>query len=264
MNEKTDVSPSLKKDTVKKVLRITETVFSWLVVAFAIGMMIFTTISSLIFDRQDRNLFGYQFFIVQSDSMSATDFDEGDVVIIKEIKDPSTLQEGDLITFISQDWASFGETVTHKIRKPTTDSLGNPGFVTYGTTYNTDDQTVVTYEYIIGAYRGKMEGAGTFFQYLQTTPGVIFCLLLPFFLVLLVHGGRLLVTFLRWRNEQIGGCGQAQTHIKDMMEQLNALEQEYDSEENREFLTKANQIIESTRLKLFPEETPQEPPQENP
>ena len=45
-------------------------------------------------------------------------------ILVKEVN-PNTLKVGDIITFISQDWASFGETVTHKIRKPTMDSMGN-------------------------------------------------------------------------------------------------------------------------------------------
>ena len=35
------------------------------------------------FDRSDRNLFGYKAFIVLSDSMKATDFDAGDLVLAK-------------------------------------------------------------------------------------------------------------------------------------------------------------------------------------
>lgn len=69
------------------------------------------------------------------------------MILVKEV-DPSTLKEGDIITFMSQDTDSFGETITHKIRKLTTDAEGNPGFITYGTTIcafcsmaGTDDRT---------------------------------------------------------------------------------------------------------------------------
>ena len=188
---------------IRKILHITEAVVSWLVVALAMGLLVFTIFSSVVFDRQDRGIFGYQFYIVQSDSMSATDFDAGDVVITKKVKDPSALKEGDIITFVSQDWASFGKTVTHKIRKPTTDSLGRPGFVTYGTTTNTDDQTVVTYEYILGEYQGHIPNVGYLFQYIKTTPGYVLCVLLPFLLVILLQGVRLLRAFLRYRKEQL-------------------------------------------------------------
>ena len=66
-------------------------------------------------------------YIVNSDSMAATDFKAGSLILVKEV-DPSTLQEGDIITFMSQDTESFGETITHKIRTLTTDAKGNPRF----------------------------------------------------------------------------------------------------------------------------------------
>lgn len=65
----------------KKALHIIKNIFVWLVVALAVCMMIFTIISVSTFDRTDRSLFGYKAFIVLSDSMSATDFSAGDLVL---------------------------------------------------------------------------------------------------------------------------------------------------------------------------------------
>ena len=112
-------------------------------VIFAVLMTIFTIISVNTFNRNDRQIMGYKLYIVNSDSMSATDFNAGDLIMVKEV-DPETLEEGDIISYISQDNDSFGETITHKIRKKTTDARGNPGFVTYGTTTGVDDETIVT------------------------------------------------------------------------------------------------------------------------
>ena len=71
-----------------KALNIIRCIFVWLMVALAVGMMIFTIVSVSTFDRADRNLFGYKAFIVLSDSMSKTDFSAGDLVLVKEV-DPS-------------------------------------------------------------------------------------------------------------------------------------------------------------------------------
>ena len=90
----------------KKALQIIKTILVWLIVAVAVGMMIFTLISVNTFDKTDRNVFGFKFFIVTSDSMSATDFDAGDIAISKNI-DPKTLREGDIITFLSETVKSF-------------------------------------------------------------------------------------------------------------------------------------------------------------
>lgn len=94
--------------------------------------MIFTIVSVNIFDRNDRSIFGCKAFIVLSDSMSKTDFKAGDIIVLKVV-DPSALQVDDIISFQSTDENSYGEIITHKIRKLTKDENGNPGFITYGT-----------------------------------------------------------------------------------------------------------------------------------
>ncbi len=187
----------------KKVLTIIKNIFVWLIVILAVCMMIFTIVSVNIFDQNHRSLFGYKAFIVQSDSMSATDFDAGDVVLIKEVDDPATLKEGDIIAYISQNSSNFGETVTHKIRSLVTDADGNPGFITYGTTTNTDDETVVTYPYVLGIYAGNIPKVGTFFSFLKTTPGYIVCILVPFLLLIGYQGLNCIRLFRRYKKEQM-------------------------------------------------------------
>ncbi|MBQ5742796.1 MAG: hypothetical protein IIV79_01225, partial [Clostridia bacterium] len=78
----------------KKALNVIKTTAVWLVVVLAVSMMIFTVISVTTFNRNDRSLFGYKMYIVNSDSMAATDFKAGSLIFVKEV-DPSTLQEGD-------------------------------------------------------------------------------------------------------------------------------------------------------------------------
>ena len=184
-----------------KTLKIIRSVFVWLIVALAVCMMIFTVISVSTFDRADRNLFGYKAFIVLSDSMKATDFAAGDIVLIKEV-DPSTLKEGDIISYTSQNTSNYGETVTHKIRRLTVDANGNPGFVTYGTTTDTDDETIVTYPFVLGKYEGHIPKVGKFFQFLKTTPGYIVCILIPFLILILSEGIRCIRLFRKYKAEQ--------------------------------------------------------------
>lgn len=186
----------------KKVLNIIKTTLVWMVVALAVFMMIFTIVSVRTFDRNDRDLFGYKAYIVNTDSMSATDFDAGDLILVKEV-DPSTLQEGDIISYISQNTESFGENITHKIRKITTDAEGNPGFITYGTTTDTDDETIVTYPYVLGKYTSRLKGVGTFFNFLKTTPGYFVCIFVPFMLLVIYQGINFLRLFRRYKKEQM-------------------------------------------------------------
>ena len=184
-----------------KVWNIIKSVIVWLIVALAACMMIFTIVSVATFDRADRNLFGFKAFIVLSDSMKKTDFNAGDLVLVKEV-DPSTLKEGDIIAYTSQNSSNYGETVTHKIRRLTTDANGEPGFVTYGTTTDTDDETIVTYPYVLGKYKSHIPKVGTFFRFLKTTPGYIVCILIPFMLLILTEGIRCIRLFRTYKAEQ--------------------------------------------------------------
>lgn len=186
----------------KKALNILKQIFVWLVVGLAVCMMIFTVISVNTFNRNDRSLFGYKAFIVMSDSMSKTDFDAGDLIFVKEV-DPSVLKEGDIIAFVSQDTDSFGEVITHKIRKVTTDAEGNPGFVTYGTTTDTDDEAIVTYPYVLGKYQSNIPGIGTFFNFLKTTTGYFVCIFIPFMFLIIYEALKCIKLFQRYKKEQL-------------------------------------------------------------
>ena len=187
----------------KKVFNIIKTTLVWLVVALAVFMMIFTVISVTTFNRSDRNLFGYRAYIVNTDSMAKTDFNAGDLIFVKEVENPSTLQPGDIITYMSQNSESFGETITHKIRRATVDAEGNPGFITYGTTTDTDDETVVTYPYILGKYETHIPKLGTFFNFLKTPQGYIICIFVPFMLLILYQGVNCIRLFRRYKQEQV-------------------------------------------------------------
>jgi signal peptidase len=213
----------------KKAMNILKTTFVWLTVLLAVSMMIFTVVSVTMFNRNDRDLFGFKMYIVNSDSMSKTDFNAGDLILVKEV-DPATLKEGDIITFMSQDTDHFGEIITHKIRKLTTDAEGNPGFITYGTTTDTDDETIVTYPYILGQYQSRIPAIGTFFNFLKTTPGYFVCIFIPFMLIIIYEGVKFFNLFRRYKKEQMEAMQAERDKIEaeklenaKMLEELRAL-----------------------------------------
>ncbi len=221
----------------KKKLTIIKNIFVWLMVALAVCMMIFTIVAVNTFDRSDRSLFGYKAFIVLTDSMSKTDFSAGDLVLIKDV-DPSTLKEGDIISYTSQNTSNYGKTVTHKIRKLTTDAQGEPGFITYGTTTDTDDEIVVTYPYVLGKYQTHIPKVGTFFQFLKTTPGYIVCILIPFLILILMQGIDCVKLFRRYKKEQIEQMNEERAKIEEeraeaqkMMAELMALKAQLASQQ---------------------------------
>ena len=189
-----------QKIDVKKIIEVVKTVFTWIVVAFAVCIMIFTLVSVNTFDKNERNLFGFKFFVVQTDSMAKTDFKAGDIVIAKEVKDLRELKAGDIITFISESSHNYGETVTHKIREVTKDADGSIAFVTYGTTTDTDDEALATI--VVGKYVGNIPNLGAFFLFLKTTPGYIICILIPFLILIISQGINCIQLFRRYKQEQ--------------------------------------------------------------
>ncbi len=220
-----------------KALKTIRDIVVWLIVVLAVGMMVFTVVSVSVFDRADRSLFGYKAFTVLSDSMSKTDFDAGDLVLIKEV-DPATLKEGDIISYRSRDTESFGQTITHKIRRLTTDENGSPAFITYGTTTDTDDRLPVTYDQVLGKYQGKIPNIGSFFFFLKTTPGYILCILLPFLLLILMEGIRCIRLFRKYKAEQQAELNaekekiaQERAETQRMMQELLQMKQQM--EQNR-------------------------------
>lgn len=225
----------------KKVWNVIKTILFWLIVALAVFMMIFTIVSVTTFDRNDRNLFGYKAFIVMSDSMSATDFSAGDLVLVKEVEDPSTLQVGDIIAYESQSNENYGDVVTHKIRSLTTDAQGNPGFITYGTTTGTDDEMVVTYPFILGKYEKCVPKVGTFFRFLKTTPGYMICIFTPFMVLILFQAVNAIYIFQRYKREQMEELRAEREKLKEeraesqkMMRELMALKAQLEQQEKSE------------------------------
>ncbi len=216
----------------KKAWKIISTALVWIVVVTAVFMMIFTIVSVNTFDRNDRELFGFRCYIILSDSMSATDFAAGDLVLVKKV-DPTTLKEGDIISYQSQSSENYGATVTHKIRAKTTDANGNPGFITYGTTTGVDDETVVTYPFILGKYQMALPKVGTFFRFLKTPQGYIVCILIPFLLLIIYQGLNSVKIFKLYKAEQMrelqaekDALEAQRKQSEDMLAQLLAVQQQ--------------------------------------
>ena len=212
----------------KKVLNAIMSVLSTLMMIVAVCVMVFTIISVNTFNRQDRSLMGYKAFIVLSDSMSATDFDAGDLVLTKDVN-PAELQEGDIIAYISENPDNYGEVVTHKIRTVNPDGT----FTTYGTTTDTDDAYPVSWEQVLGKYDKAIPKVGAFFNFLKTTPGYICCIFVPFALLIMMQGLNTVKLFKQYKREQQEDIDRQKAELeqerletKAMMEELLAMKRE--------------------------------------
>lgn len=212
----------------KKVVNAVMSVLSTLMMILAVCVMVFTIVSVNTFNRQDRSLMGYKAFIVLSDSMSATDFDAGDLVLTKDVN-PAELMEGDIIAYISENPDNYGEVVTHKIRTVNSDGT----FTTYGTTTDTDDAYPVSWEQVLGKYDRAIPKVGTFFNFLKTTPGYICCIFVPFALLIMMQGMNTVKLFRQYKREQQEDIDKQKAELeqerletKKMMEELLAMKKE--------------------------------------
>ena len=103
------------------------------------------------------NIFGYEAYIVTTDSMKPS-ISSGDVVIVKEVEEQE-LDKGDIITFTKN-----GETNTHRITN-IEEKEGEKYYTTKGDNNNVEDSEKVKFSEIIGKqiitipYLGKIINA---------------------------------------------------------------------------------------------------------
>ena len=122
--------------------------------------------------------------------------------------------------------------MTHKIREVTTDDEGHPGFITYGTTTDSNDQGIVTYNLVIGKYQGHIPKVGTFFNFLKSVPGYFICIFTPFFILILVQARNSIKLFRKYKKEQMEEIQAEKKSLEEervksqaMMEQLMQMQQ---------------------------------------
>ena len=107
-----------------------------------------------------------------------------DVVVNLKIDDPSKLQEGDVITFISQSKINYGDTITHRINKITYDN-GTYYFTTKGDNNLVPDEAPVEFDHIIGKVILKIPQLGQAQFFLLKQGSKLFLILIPSFGILI-------------------------------------------------------------------------------
>ena len=118
--------------------------------------------------------------IVLTDSMYPV-IESGDLIIC-HTEEPENIQTGDVIAFF--DPAGNGTTiVTHRVLE-VTDQDGQLAWRTKGDNNNTEDRLLVTADKLVAVYEGtRIPGAGNVALFMQTTPGLIICVVCPILLL---------------------------------------------------------------------------------
>lgn len=123
---------------------------------------------------------GYLPLIVLTDSMYPQ-IHSGDLIICHTIEGDE-VKVGDVISFF--DPAGNGTSiVTHRVMEITTQN-GVLAYRTKGDANNVEDSMLVPEDNLVGIYRSRIAGAGNIAMFMQTSTGLIVCVVLP--LVLLV------------------------------------------------------------------------------
>lgn len=161
---------------VKRGITIVISIILWAVILLA-ALFAFTTLATRDQDNV-ASLAGFTPMIVESDSMAPT-FCKGDLIIIKK-HDPSSLQEGDIITFhtiIENEYALN----THRIDS-ISEQNGVRSYTTKGDNNNMTDVHVIADGDIVGKYVGKVAGLGKVMSFLSGSVGFLLVIVLPLLL----------------------------------------------------------------------------------
>ena len=117
--------------------------------------------------------------IVLTDSMYP-EIQSGDLIICRQAS-AEEIAVGDVIAFF--DPAGNGQSiVTHRVVEVTNED-GAPAFRTRGDANNTEDRLAVKADKVVGVYRTRIPGAGKVAMFMQSTAGLIVCVILPLLLL---------------------------------------------------------------------------------
>ena len=123
------------------------------------------------------SVFGVTPMVVLSGSMSGTAEDHieaGDLIFVKEIQ-ANDLKEGNIISFMEEKSSTV---VTHRIIEIIEDSGGRT-FITKGDANNTEDQSPVTEDRIVGVFFFRLAKVGDFALFLHEPLGMLLFIGVP-------------------------------------------------------------------------------------
>lgn len=122
---------------------------------------------------------GYCPLIVLTDSMYP-EIQSGDLVICHSA-DANEIVIGDIISFFDPDGNGMS-VVTHRVINIVNEK-GKISFQTKGDANNTEDNALVPAENLVGVYKMKISGAGNVAMFMQSTSGLIVCVVIPLLLL---------------------------------------------------------------------------------
>ncbi|MBE6788551.1 MAG: signal peptidase I [Ruminococcaceae bacterium] len=167
-----------RTSTAHKILTIVGTVLC--VILIPILLINVTLIAKSYINKDEVPSIGGTFpLIVLTDSMYP-EIESGDLIICNTAE-AEDIKEKDVICFF--DPAGNGTSiVTHRVVEIVEEN-GEVFFRTRGDNNNTEDKELVPAENLVGVYKVRIAGAGHIAMFMQSTTGLIICVVLPIILL---------------------------------------------------------------------------------
>ena len=122
---------------------------------------------------------GYLPLIVLTDSMYP-EIKSGDLIICHTV-DADDVELNDVIAFFDPE-GNGTSIVTHRVVE-IVETDGELSFRTRGDANNTEDKSLVPAKNLVGEYRSRIAGAGNIAMFMQSTAGLIICVVLPILII---------------------------------------------------------------------------------
>ena len=169
------------------IIKIITKIISWVVLVFLVLLallLIYYVISSKIYEIKGKNYEpAVSLYTIISPSMEPA-IKVYDVVVTRKVTDPSTIKEGDIITYVSTSTLGEGLTITHRVKSVITTDNGVK-FRTQGDNNAIADSALVSSDHILGKVMFKIPLLGHVQFLLQSKGGLLFVLLIPALIVVI-------------------------------------------------------------------------------
>ncbi len=186
-------------DYVKRALHFIASVFMYSILLILVLIAI-TVVVYFVEEKQNINKDHYvspllSAYVILTNSMEPTILVKDAVVDVKAL--PSSIQVGDVITFVTHDPIHYGATVTHRVVGRDQDANGNYRYRTKGDNNNIEDSWIVPQENILGKVIFKIPKLGYLQDFLSTSYGWIIAIVLPCLVIIVYDLVRLVAVFIR-------------------------------------------------------------------
>ena len=164
------------RKSLKSIINIIISIMFSIIIFGALSLII----QKFVLKKEVPDVFGYKVLQVMSGSMSG-EFETGDTILIKEIKNESDLKIGDVVTYK----IAKNTLVTHRIVY-ISKTGENLSYTLKGDANNTEDSEKIMFSKIEGMYVKKLKLIGQMINFMQKPYGIVIVFTIPILLVILI------------------------------------------------------------------------------